>query len=198
MNLLPAVLAALDAEHDHRAAFAAKVLLVEREHGVVLQAREADPFDLGMRLEVLRHRQRVFAMALDAQRQRLDALEEHPGIVRRDAGAEIAQRHRPHAEDERQRLERLGQINAPAQAVVAVVRRRVERVLARRPVEPAAVHHHAADARAVPAEPFGQRMDHDVRAVGQRLGQVRRRERRVHDQRQAVRRARPSPRLRGR
>ena len=39
---------------------------------------------------------------------------------------------------------------------------------------------------AVPAKPLGQRMHHDVRAVRERLGEVGRGERGVHDQRQAV------------
>jgi hypothetical protein len=81
----------------------------------------------------------------------------------------------------------VGQVVAPAQAVVAVVGLVEERVFAGGPVEFPAVDDDAADARAVAAEPFGQRVHHDVGAVFDRAGEVGRGEGRIHDQRQAVR-----------
>ena len=118
--------------------------------------------------------------------QGLDALKEHPRVVRRDAGAEVAQRHGPHPQNERQRTQGIGQVDAPAQAVVACVGRGVERMLARGPGELAAVDDNPADARAVPAEPLRQRVHDDVRAVVERLGEIGRRERRIDDQGNSV------------
>ena len=40
-------------------------------------------------LEELGHRESIRAVLLHAERKRLDALQEHPGIVRRDAAAEV-------------------------------------------------------------------------------------------------------------
>ena len=77
------------------------------------------------------------------------------------------------------------QIDAPTQPAVRRVRHGEERVLARTPVERSGVDDDAAKASAMPAQPLGQRVDHDVRTERDRLRQVRRRERGVHDQRNA-------------
>src|SRR5690606_10877455 len=61
--------AALDAEHDHRAAFAAQVLLVQPIGRIVGQPWIADPFDLRVALEVLGDLARVLAVPLHPQRQ---------------------------------------------------------------------------------------------------------------------------------
>jgi hypothetical protein len=136
---------------------------------------------------VLRHGERVLRVALDPQRQGLDALEEEPRVVRRDGGAQIAQRHGAGAQDIGQRREGLGQIVAPAQAVIAGVGLIEERMPPRAPVEFAAVHQHAPDPRAMAAEPFRQRMHDDVGAVGERLREVGSGEGGIDDERQPVR-----------
>ena len=94
-------------------------------------------------------------MPFHPQAERFDALHQQPRVIRRDAGAEVAQRHRAGAQNERQRRKRRGQIVAPAQAVIAIVRLVVERMFARGPVEFPAIDDDAADARAMAAEPLG-------------------------------------------
>ena len=51
-ELPPRVLAALDAEDDHRPALAPEVLLVQGVHRVALEAREPHPLDARVRLQV--------------------------------------------------------------------------------------------------------------------------------------------------
>ena len=51
---------------------------------------------------------------LHAAAQRLDTLEEHPRVVRRDAPAEVAQRHGAHAQDVGEWREHLRKVEAPA------------------------------------------------------------------------------------
>mmetsp|Transcript_7243 Transcript_7243/g.18419 ORF Transcript_7243/g.18419 Transcript_7243/m.18419 type:complete len:464 (-) Transcript_7243:43-1434(-) len=175
----------LDAEDHHGPALALEVLEVLLVLGVVLQAGVLDPRHLGVRLEVRGHLEGVLAVALHAQGQRLDALEELPGVVGRDAPAEVAQRHRQHAQFVRQRRQGFGQVVAPAQAPVRRVRLVEQRVLAGAPLEAALVDHDAADAGAVAAHPLRQGADDDVRAVLEGLAQVRRGEGAVHDERDA-------------
>eukprot|EP00966_Prymnesium_polylepis_P259505 5994158-Prymnesium_polylepis.1 len=147
-QLLAGLLAALDAHDHHRAALALEVLLLQLVHLVALEAGVLDPLHLRVRLEELGHRERVRAVLLHPQRQRLDALQEYPRVVRRDRRAQVAQRHRPHPQDERERRQHLGQVEAPPQTAVRRVRLRVQRVLARAPLERARVDDDAADARA--------------------------------------------------
>ena len=73
-----------------------------------------------------------------------------------------------------------------AEAVVAGVRLVVERELGIRPVESAFLHHDAADAGAMSADPLRERVDHEVRAVVEGAEERRRGERGVHHERQAV------------
>ena len=170
MNLRAGRGAALDAEDDHRAAFAAQIFAIERVLRIAGQAGIAHPLDRRVALQVFGGGQGVFAMAFHAQRQGFDALQGDPGIVGREAGAEVAQRAGAHAQDVGERRERGGQIVAPAQAVIGRVRLVKQRVLAGGPVEVPGVDHDAADARAVAAEPFGERVDDDVRAEPDRFG----------------------------
>ena len=84
--------------------------------------------DRGLLGEPGRDRGGVGGVALDAQRQRLHALEGQEGVERRHAGAEVAQQRRAGLEDVGDRPERLHRF-APHRAVVARIRR-VERRLA--------------------------------------------------------------------
>ena len=121
-------------------------------------------------------------MALHAQRQRLDAGEDQERVERRKRRADVAQAEHAAGDREREIAEGLVQHDA------VVFRARVgeHRIAAlTRPVERAAVDDHAADRIAVAAEEFGERVDDDVRAVLERLAQVRCRERVVDDQRHA-------------
>ena len=133
MNFAPASAPPLMPKTDHRAAFAAEVFAVERGLRIAGQAGEAHPLDGGVVLQVFGDGEGVFAMAFHAQRQGFDALQEDPGVVGRDAGAEVAQRDGAHAQDVGERRERGGQVVAPAQAVVGLVRRGRRAGVCRRP-----------------------------------------------------------------
>src|SRR3989442_7626425 len=57
------------------------------------------PFDLGMLLQRLGDLLGVLADAVHAQGQRLDALQDEEGVVRRQRGAGIAQRSEEHTSE---------------------------------------------------------------------------------------------------
>ena len=80
---------AFDSEDDDAAAFTTEVFLVLGELGVVGEAGEADPFDRGVVFEVFGDGEGVFAVAVHAEREGFDSLEELPGIVGGYAGTEI-------------------------------------------------------------------------------------------------------------
>ena len=94
--------------------------------------------------------QRVLAVALHPQRQRLDALQEQERVERRDRGAGVAQQHGPHAADVGGGPERVG----PDDAVVARVGLRQARGSGRRarPSRTCRRRRRAADRRAVAAD----------------------------------------------
>ena len=94
--------AALHAERHDAAEAAGEVLLGLLVAGMRLEARVADPGDLGPRLEPLGDRQRVLAVAGDAQRQRLEALQEQERVERAERGADVAQALDAQLEDERE------------------------------------------------------------------------------------------------
>src|SRR5271157_13454 len=100
-ELGPRLPASLDAEDDHGSALATEVFPVEREHGVVFQAGEPHPVHLRVRLQEDRDGPGILTVAFHPQGQGFDALKEHPRVVRRDAGAEVAQRYGPHPQNER-------------------------------------------------------------------------------------------------
>ena len=69
-----------------------EVLLGERVRRVRGEARVADPGDLRAGLQPLGDGQRVLAVALDAQRQRLEALEEQERVERAESAAPMSRR----------------------------------------------------------------------------------------------------------
>ena len=122
-------------------------------------------------------------MALDPQRQRLEALQEEERVEGAEGGAQVAQPLHAQLEDE-------GQAARPPPRSSRRGRRgrarRSRGSARRRPSRSAPVDHHAADRRAVAADPLRGRVDDDVRAVLDRPGEERR-ERVVDDERDAVR-----------
>src|SRR5579875_2495502 len=84
--------AAFDAKAQNSAIAMREVFLGQRMLWVTLQSRIADPTDSGMRLQELRHAQRVLAMPLHAQRQRLQTLQEQPGVEGRGSRADVTQK----------------------------------------------------------------------------------------------------------
>ncbi len=82
---------AFEAECEDSASAFRAVLLVGLIERIVGQTCVGNPADSGMALEEFSNLQCVIRVLLHAQRQCLDACDEHEGIVRRDCGAEITQ-----------------------------------------------------------------------------------------------------------
>jgi hypothetical protein len=136
--------------------------------------------------EEARYREGVLAVAGHAEVEGLDALEEEPCVVRRQAGAQVAQRDGPEAQGEGDLAELGREVDGPAQAVVVLVGLGEERELGIGPVEAARVRDDAAYRGAVAAEPFREGVDDHVRAVLYGLEEIGRGEGRVHDEGQLV------------
>ena len=96
--------------------------------------------------------QRVLGVALKAQMQRLDALQEQKRIKRRKRRAGIPQSLHSRLQNECQRPECLG-IAKPVVRRVGL--RELLEAARRRPVELARVHNHAADGRSMATQEFG-------------------------------------------
>ena len=122
-------------------------------------------------------------MPLHPEWQGFDALQRLPSVVGREAGTEVAQRAGAHFQNIGERRERCGQVVPPAKSVIGSVRLIEKRMFAAGPVECPGVDDNAADAGAVAAEPLGERMNDDVRAVLDRLGEIRRGESGIDDER---------------
>ena len=132
---------------------------------------------------MLRHGQRILRVALHAQVQRFNPLQQQERIERRERRAGVAQPLHARLQNERQRPKRL-------RVRKAVIRRiRLGELLesARScPVELARIHDHAANRGAVAAQKLGCRVDHNVRSPLDGPHQRRRSRGIVDDQRQAV------------
>ncbi len=122
-------------------------------------------------IEPLGDRLSVLHVALHAQGQGLDALEELPGALRGDRRAEVTQELHAGLDD-------VGNAVAEGVGVAHAVVGRVgvgeagEAINVLRPRELAAVHDDAGHDGAVTAEELGRRVQHDVGAVLQRAHQV--------------------------
>ena len=79
---LSCVSATLDAEDHHGATFTPDVFLIFLILRTVFQAGISDPFHGFVVLQMLRNREGVFTVALHAEWQSFDALQEDPGIIR--------------------------------------------------------------------------------------------------------------------
>ena len=157
--------------------------LGQRVVGVRFEPGVGDPGDLGVALQVAGDRERVGAMALHAERQRLHALQQVPGRLRRHAGAVVAQRHRAHLHGEAEIAEGLGE----GEAVIGRIRlRHARELVVLPPVEAAGFDDHAAHGVAVAADELRGRVEHEVGAVIEGPAEVGRGHRVVDDQRHAV------------
>jgi hypothetical protein len=151
------VAAALDAKAEHAAE---RVLpqqpARERVRRVRLQAEVAHPRDLLVLLEPPRERQRIIAVPLPAQAERLEALQEQERAERVHARAEVAQDLHAQLDGERERAKGLRE----DEPVVPLGRLGERREFAgARPIELARVDDDASDGRAVPADPLGGAVD---------------------------------------
>src|SRR5882672_8437597 len=120
-------------------------------------------------------------MALHAQRQRLDTLENLERARWAYAGAEVPQAFAPRAQEEGRNGGLLLEIHSVEARVGLGQLRKFPRGF---PVERAAVHEHAADRHAVTAEELGGRVIHEIGAVVEGLEEVRRGEGGIHQERQ--------------
>ena len=185
---LAALLArAPDREAEHRAAAARQQRARERAIGMLGQLWIADGLDHLVRRKKRNDPARVVDMALHAQRQRLDALQNLECRHRRHARAEIADALAPRPQQERGGGRLVGEHHVVKAGIRLGQRGKFSGALARfSPVEPPAVDEQPADDHAVTGEKFRRRVINEVGAVLERPHQVRRRECRVDEQRQAV------------
>ena len=107
------IVAALQPEGEHRAGALRAIALGERMEFVAGQPRIIHPGDLVVgRDSQVGDRERIVAMALHAQRQRLDAGQDEEGVERRDRRAEIAQAQHAAGDGEGEIAEGLGERDA--------------------------------------------------------------------------------------
>ena len=121
-----------------------------------------------------------------AQRQRLDALQDLERGERRHARAEVAHALAPRAQQERRGRRLLGEHHVVEAGVRLGQRRELAARLRAVPVESPRIDQHAADHDAVAGEELRRRVEHEVGAVLERPHQIRRGERRIDQERQAV------------
>ena len=182
-ELLGRLSAALDLEREDGDTAVREVLLVELVVRMIRQGRMVDLIDMRVLGEVVDDLEGVLDMALDAQRQRLRALQQQERVERRERCALIAQDQRADVRSEGRCADILGK----ADAVVARVRVDELRELARSdPIELAAIDEDTAERRAVAADELRGRVDDDVGAVLERAQLIRRRKRAVDDERDLV------------
>ena len=98
--------AALDLERKNRNAAVGEILLIEFVIGVVDERGVIDFIDVGIFRQEVDDLQRVLDVALDAQRQSLNALQQNECAQRRDGGAGVAQQDRSNVGNERGGSER--------------------------------------------------------------------------------------------
>ena len=103
---------ALDSEGDHRTGALWEQALGQAIIGMLRQSGIGDPGDGRIGFQRRRHRHGIGDMALHAQRQGLDTLQQLEGVHRAHAGAEIAQALDARAGDEGLGAELLGEVDA--------------------------------------------------------------------------------------
>ncbi len=176
-----------DTEGQQRAGAAAEIFLRQLMIGIVGEAGVIDPGHAAVLTQKFGDAAGVFDVALDAQRHRLDALQQQKRGQRRQHGAGGALIDAAAARDIGAGAEMLRVDQTVVRRVALVEHRKA--LLVRRPGKAAAVDDGAAERGAVAAHELGQRVNDDVGAVFDRAQQDRRRHRIVDDQRNAVPRA---------
>src|SRR4051794_33252285 len=104
-QLLAGLQAAFNPERHDRSLPLRQILLREREVRTRFQPGILHPRDRGMLSQPFRYGQRVRAVRLHAEFQRLDSLEKEEGIERADTGPKISQALDPYLDHVRQRSE---------------------------------------------------------------------------------------------
>jgi hypothetical protein len=116
----------------------------------------------------VRQFQRILRQPFSPQRQGFQTEQQRERLMRSQALPLIAQSVEPRLENERQRSESLHDI----QTVIAGRRLAEQRVTTVIPGEIPAIHDQTADGCAVPADPFGRRVNHDAGASLDRPEQI--------------------------
>jgi len=151
---------------------------------VALEARVGDPRDVVVVLQELRDGHRVLAVAFHPHREGLQALDGLPGVEGRLLVAHVAQAAGDAGVGEPARAERLVEVDAVVGGVLLGDFGELLGVFA--PGEAPSVDEDAAHRRPVAVDPLRRGVPDDVGAVFERPAQRRRRERVVHEQRDAV------------
>ena len=124
---------------------------------------------------------RVVDVRLHAERERLDTLRKQECGVRGEGRPDVTQLFGPKAREERE----LAEVARPLESAVTRHRLVEQRELVAVPGEATTLDDHAAEGGAVPAEKLRGRVDGDICSPFERPVQVRRRDGRVDDQRDA-------------
>lgn len=177
------LLAALDVEGEDGCTAIGEVLLVQGVVGVVRQAGVVDLLHLGVMGQVLHDLLGVLDVAVQAQGERLGALQQQERVERADAGAGVTQDDSADIGHERGGT---GSIHEADAVVAGVGVSKRGELAAGLPVELAGIDDDTAQRGAVAADELGGRVDNDVRAVLDRTDQVRSAEGVVDDQRDVV------------
>src|ERR1700733_1968476 len=98
-------------------------------------------------------------VALHANAEGLDALQQLERISRRQTSAEVAQAFGPRPHDEGSVAELLVEDNA---VIAGIGFGQYRKLAGSMPVEPAAIDNHAADGDTMAADPFGGGVHHDI------------------------------------
>ena len=175
--------AALDVKGKDGCAAVGEILLVQSVIRVIRQRGVVHLFHLRVVSKELHHLFGVLHMTLDAQAQRLGALQQQEGVEGGDGSAGITQQDGADVGDESGRACGIRKGDA---VVAGVGGSNVGVTVAGLPVEVAAVHDDAAQRGAMAADKLGGRVHHDVCAVLDGTDEVRGAEGVINDQRQAV------------
>ena len=137
---------AFNLESKNRNAAVREVFFIKRVIGMIFKRGVIDFIDVGIFRQEVDDLQRVLDVALDAQRQSLNALQQNECAQRRDGGAGVAQQDRSNVGDERRRAECLIETHAMIAVIGLDEPREATRLL---PIELAALDDDAADALAI-------------------------------------------------
>ena len=137
---------------------------------MAFQPRITDPVNLDVRFQEFSNSLGVLYMALHAQAQGFQTLQEQPRVERRLAGSDIPQYLHPGFEDIGSRAQ--VRINKPM--VAAVWFGEIGEAPAGFPVEITTIDDHASDGGAVPADELGRGVHQDISAPLQGSAQIRR------------------------
>src|SRR5579863_5243729 len=128
---------------------------------MALEAGIADPIHVLVGFQEIRYFQRILAMPFHAQWQRLQTLQEQPGVEWSYGGSQVAHKLDTRFDDVGDRAECFNE----AQTVIGGVWLNQSREAPVRPIERAAVYYDTANRGAMPTDKFGGRVNDDIGPV---------------------------------